>query len=165
VAQTWEVKQDVLLLAFFPHMHLRGKSFRYEALYPDGRGEILLDVPRYDFNWQHRYVLAEPKRLPKGSRLVCTAVYDNSPGNPNNPDPSATVKAGTQSWDEMYNGYFDVCLADEDLTQPVAWNVALGRGARKVFRPRVAFLTVLAGGLFLAWGRVRRWARSRPAAA
>jgi peroxiredoxin len=161
VAQTWEVKQDVLLLAFFPHMHLRGKSFRYEAVYPDGRGEILLDVPRYDFNWQHRYVLAGPKRLPKGSRLVCTAVYDNSTGNPNNPDPAATVRAGTQSWDEMFNGYFEVCLADEDLTRPVAWTVAVWREARKVFRPRVAFVVVLASGLFLGWGRLRRRARSR----
>ena len=163
VAQTWELKRDVLLLAFFPHMHLRGKSFRYEAVYPDGRGEILLDVPRYDFNWQHRYVLAEPKRLPAGSRLVCTAVYDNSAGNPNNPDPAATVKAGTQSWDEMFNGYFDVCLADEDLTQPVPWHVSLVGAARKVFRPRVAFLIVLAGGLFIGWRRLRRWARSLPA--
>jgi thiol-disulfide isomerase/thioredoxin len=164
VAQTWEVKRDVLLLAFFPHMHLRGKSFRYEAVYPDGRAETLLDVPRYDFNWQHRYVLAEPKRLPAGARLVCTAVYDNSANNPNNPDPAATVKAGTQSWDEMFNGYFDVCLADEDLTRPVAWNVAVWREARKVFRPRLAFVAVLAGGLFLGWGRLRRWARGLPPA-
>jgi hypothetical protein len=61
----------------------------------------------------------------------------------------------------MFNGYFEVCLADEDLTRPVAWNVAVWREARKVFRPRVAFVVVLAGGLFLGWGRLRRRARSR----
>src|SRR5207248_2886230 len=83
----------------FPHMHLRGKSFRYEALYPDGKSEILLDVPRYDFNWQHRYVLAEPKRLPAGTRVRCIAHYDNSADNPANPDPSATVRAGQQTTD------------------------------------------------------------------
>jgi peroxiredoxin len=162
VGQTWEVKRDVLLLAFFPHMHLRGKSFRYEALYPDGTAEVLLDVPRYDFNWQHRYVLAEPKRLPAGTRLRCTAVYDNSADNPANPDPDATVNTGTQSWEEMFNGYFDVALADEDLTQPVPWSESLARAVRGTFRPRLAGLTVLAGGLFLAWGRLRRWARGQP---
>src|SRR5437868_11050081 len=97
-------------------MHLRGKSFRYEVTYPDGSAEVLLDVPRYDFSWQHRYELAEPKRLPAGSLLRCTAVYDNSADNPANPDPAATVRAGRQSWDEMFNGYFDVARADEDRT-------------------------------------------------
>ena len=101
----------------FPHMHLRGKSFRYEAVYPDGRVETLLDVPRYDFNWQHRYELAEPKRLPAGTTLRCIAHYDNSRDNPANPDPDATVRAGKQSWDEMFNGYYDVALADQDLTR------------------------------------------------
>lgn len=116
VSQTWAVQDDLLLFAMFPHMHLRGKSFRYEVVYPDQSVEILLDVPRYDFNWQHRYELAEPKRLPKGSMMRCIAIYDNSGGNPANPDPSATVRAGPQSWDEMFNGYWDVALADQDLT-------------------------------------------------
>lgn len=119
VEQTWRAPADVLLLAMFPHMHLRGKSFRYEAEYPDGASEVLLDVPAYDFSWQHRYVLAEPKRLPEGTVLRCIAVYDNSAGNPANPNPDAEVRAGKQSWDEMFNGYFEWCLADEDLTRSV----------------------------------------------
>jgi hypothetical protein len=114
----------------------------------------LLSVPRYDFNWQHRYVLAEPKRLPAGSRLRCTAVYDNSAGNPNNPDPSATVRAGEQSWDEMFNGYFDVVLADADRTSTGA---VLARNLRGLFRPDVVALSVAAGCLFL----LRGWARRR----
>ncbi len=108
--------EDVLLLSMFPHMHLRGRSFRYEALYPDGRSEILLDVPRYDFNWQNRYVLAEPRRLPAGTILRCTAHFDNSEGNLSNPDPGATVRAGKQTTDEMFNGYFDIALSDQDRT-------------------------------------------------
>ncbi len=154
VSQTWLVNRDVLLLGFFPHMHLRGKSFRYEALYEDGTSEILLDVPRYDFNWQNRYELAEPKRLPAGSRLRCTAVYDNSADNPANPDPTAEVHAGTQSWDEMFNGYFDVVLADEDLTQPVPWQLRPWQAARPFFRPGIAGLLLALGGVYLSRRRL-----------
>ncbi|MDB5312499.1 MAG: hypothetical protein JWO38_6701 [Gemmataceae bacterium] len=115
VEQTWTADRDYLLLAMFPHMHLRGKSFRYAAEYPDGTAEILLDIPGYDFNWQHRYELAEPKRLPAGTVIRCTAVFDNSTGNPANPDPAATVRTGLQSTDEMFNGYFDITPADQDM--------------------------------------------------
>jgi hypothetical protein len=94
VEQTHLFAEDVLLLAMLPRMHRRGKSFRYEAVYPGGQTEILLDVPRHDFNWQHRYMLAEPKRLPAGTTLRCTANYDNSPTNPANPKPDVTVRAG-----------------------------------------------------------------------
>jgi hypothetical protein len=157
MSQTWEVKRDVLLLSLFPHMHLRGKSFRYAVRYPDGTEEVLLDVPRYDFNWQHRYELAEPKRLPAGTRLVCTAVYDNSEDNPANPDPGATVRTGTQSWEEMFNGYFDVVLADEDLTREAAWHRVLWRRARAVGRPPVAALLLLVGGVYLSRRRLASW--------
>ena len=75
------------LYSLLPHMHLRGKSFRFEAVYPDGRREVLLDVPRYEFEWQNVYVLSEPKLMPEGSVLRCLARYDNSAGNPSNPDP------------------------------------------------------------------------------
>jgi peroxiredoxin len=164
VSQTWQVNRDVLLLSYFPHMHLRGKSFRYEAFYPDGTSEILLDVPRYDFNWQNRYEPAEPKRLPAGSHLRCTAVYDNSADNPANPDPTAEVRAGTQSWDEMFNGYFDVALADEDLTLPIPVLLRVWQAVRPCFRPGVAFLFVAIGCIFLS----RRWltnpSRARSAA-
>ncbi len=100
-----KVPRDALLISMTPHMHLRGKSFRYEAFFPDGRHEVLLDVPRYDFNWQLRYELAEPMLLPKGTKLKATAVYDNSADNPNNPDPEKTVHWGQQSWDEMMIGF------------------------------------------------------------
>ncbi|HJT76818.1 MAG TPA: cytochrome c, partial [Gemmataceae bacterium] len=100
-------REDALLLSFFPHMHLRGKSFAYRAVYPDGRAEVLLSVPRYDFNWQTNYELAEPLKLPAGTRIECTAHYDNSAGNPNNPDPKRTVGWGEQTWDEMMIGFVD----------------------------------------------------------
>jgi hypothetical protein len=88
---------------------LRGKSFRYEAIYSDGRREVLLSVPRFDFMWQHRYTLSEPKLLPAGTTLRGVAIYDNSAANRSNPDPSATVKCGPQTTDEMFNGYYDFC--------------------------------------------------------
>jgi peroxiredoxin len=156
VSQTWQINDDVLLLSLFPHMHLRGKSFRYELLHPGGEVEVLLDVPRFDFRWQHRYVLAEPRRLPAGTRLRCSAVYDNSPANPANPDPSATVRTGPQSWDEMFNGYFDVVLDDQDLTRPAPWHVTLRSATRSIFRPEVCVLLVLAGGLCLVRQRLKR---------
>ena len=99
-------REDVTLLSLTPHMHLRGKAFRYDAKYPDGSTETLLDVPKYDFNWQLRYEFAEPKLIPKGTVVTCTATFDNSAGNPNNPDPSQQVTWGQQSWDEMMIGFF-----------------------------------------------------------
>lgn len=104
---------DALLLCLMPHMHLRGKSFLYEAIYPDGTREILLDVPRYDFNWQTAYRLAEPKLLPSGTKIHCVACYDNSAKNLNNPDPTRLVTWGAQTWDEMMIGYFDIALPVE----------------------------------------------------
>jgi peroxiredoxin len=101
------VIKDAVVLSFFPHMHVRGKSFEYQAIYPDGRKEVLLSVPQYDFNWQHTYRLQEPLRLPKGSEIRCIAHYDNSADNPANPDPKKTVKWGDQTWDEMMLGYLD----------------------------------------------------------
>jgi peroxiredoxin len=98
---------DQLMLAMFPHMHLRGKAFRYTAHYPDGKQEVLLDVPGYDFNWQNSYEFAEPKLMPKGTRLECDAWFNNSESNLANPDPTATVRWGDQTWEEMMIGYFD----------------------------------------------------------
>lgn len=106
--------QDLTLLSLSPHMHLRGKSFRFEAVFPDKQREVLLDVPRYDFNWQTRYMLAEPRILPPGTRIVCTAAFDNSESNLANPDPEETVRWGDQSWEEMMIGYFDVLLPRDD---------------------------------------------------
>jgi Copper type II ascorbate-dependent monooxygenase, C-terminal domain len=96
------------ILNFFPHMHLRGKSFEYTVVYPDGHSELLLRVPKYDFFWQLDYQLTKPLTIPPGSQIICTASYDNSPNNPKNPDPTATVRFGEQSWEEMMIGFYDV---------------------------------------------------------
>jgi peroxiredoxin/mono/diheme cytochrome c family protein len=163
VEHAWLMPADMLLFAMFPHMHLRGKSFRYEAVYPDGQTEILLDVPRYDFNWQHRYVLAEPKRLPAGTTLRCVAIYDNSANNPANPDPGATVRTGPQSWDEMFNGYFDVALADQDLARPPTWREMIGTTLRNSARLAIMVAFSVLGGGFLLFLRSRRPSVDRPA--
>jgi peroxiredoxin len=107
--------RDMLMLAMFPHMHLRGKAFRYTAIYPDDQREILLDVPHYDFGWQNSYEFVEPKRMPQGTRLYCEAWYDNSEDNLANPDPTVTVRWGDQTWEEMMIGYFDATPADQEL--------------------------------------------------
>lgn len=103
-------RHDVRLLSFMPHMHLRGNSFRYTLAAADERmpAEVLLDVPAFDFGWQSYYVLSEPRTIPRGSRLTCDATFDNSAGNPANPDPTATVRWGEQTWEEMMIGYVDV---------------------------------------------------------
>jgi hypothetical protein len=113
VEKTWTAPREVLLLAMFPHMHLRGRSFRYEAIFPGGGSETLLHVPNYDFNWQHRYELSRPKPLPAGTIIKATARYDNSADNPVNPDPNAIVRAGQQTTDEMFNAYFDIAAPIE----------------------------------------------------
>jgi peroxiredoxin len=107
--------QDILLLSMTPHTHLRGKAFKYEAIYPDGSQEILVDVPHYDFNWQNTYILTKPKLLPKGTQIHCVAYYDNSTKNRSNPDPNATVRWGDQTWEEMMIGYFNMTPAKQDL--------------------------------------------------
>lgn len=92
---------DVTLRQILPHTHLRGKSWEYSAVYPDGRKEIILSVPRYDFNWQTSYQFAEPLKLPRGTKIIAVAHYDNSAGNPSNPDPKKEVTWGDQTWEEM----------------------------------------------------------------
>ena len=87
-ATSQPIGKDLTLLSLSPHMHLRGKAFRYELVLPTGEREVLLDVPAYDFNWQTRYRLAEPRQLPVGSVIFCRAVFDNSKDNLANPDPT-----------------------------------------------------------------------------
>ena len=106
------VPSDVRVIALMPHMHLRGKAFRYEVTFPDGRRERLLEVPRYDFNWQLEYRLTEPLEIPRGSQIGITGWFDNSERNPANPDPTATVKWGPQTEDEMLLGYVEYYLAN-----------------------------------------------------
>jgi hypothetical protein len=107
VESEWVVPRNTLLLSFMPHMHLRGKDFVYQAEYPNGRKEIILSIPRYDFNWQTSYRVAEPVLLPKGTKLHCFAHFDNSAGNPANPDPKKEVRWGDQTWEEMMIGWVD----------------------------------------------------------
>lgn len=98
---------DVNVMAWMAHMHVRGKAFKFEVTLPDGKTETLLNIPKYDFNWQLRYDYAMPHFLPRGSTVKITAVYDNSPGNPANPDPTKTVRWGQQTFDEMMIGYME----------------------------------------------------------
>ena len=97
----------MMLMSFVPHMHVRGKAFKYELITADGKTETLLDIPHYDFNWQIQYQYAEPKFIPAGSKVRITAVFDNSPNNPANPDPNKTVRWGPQTSDEMMIGYVE----------------------------------------------------------
>jgi hypothetical protein len=108
---------DALLLSFFPHMHLRGKTFAYNILHADGTAEPLLRV-NYDFYWQLSYRLAQPLTLKAGTVLQAVATFDNSRNNPHNPDPDAAVYWGDQTYDEMMVGFFDVAVpADVDKSR------------------------------------------------
>jgi Ca2+-binding EF-hand superfamily protein/thiol-disulfide isomerase/thioredoxin len=105
--QSRRVPFDIPITGYMAHMHIRGKAFKYEVTYADGKTETLLDIPRYDFNWQLRYDYKQPKLIPGGSTLTITAVYDNSAENKANPDPTKLVKWGSQTVDEMMLGYFE----------------------------------------------------------
>lgn len=96
--------RDFILYKLTPHSHFRGSASEFVAIYPDGKQETLLSVPKYDFNWQTTYTLKTPKQIPAGTRIVHTTVYDNSTQNPANPDPNRTVPWGEQSFDEMLYG-------------------------------------------------------------
>ena len=105
-----EFGSDVTLISLQPHMHYRGRDYEYKAVYPSGETEVLLRVPNYDFNWQLTYFLEKPKLMPRGTRIECTAHYDNSANNPANPDPKTTVTYGEQSWDEMMSGWIEIAF-------------------------------------------------------
>lgn len=135
-ATTFRALPQAKLLSLMPHMHLRGKAFKYIALYPNGKEEILLDVPAYDFNWQTAYRLAEPKTLPKGTRVRGIAHFDNSEYNLNNPNPNKSVRWGDQTWDEMMIGYFDVAIPKQKeavADKPKVTNAARER-AKQIFK-------------------------------
>lgn len=107
VTAAYVFDKDVELINFMPHMHLRGKDMRYEAVYPDSKRETLLAVPAFNFNWQTIYLLKKPLPIPKGTRLIVTAHFDNSTRNKYNPDASATVRWGDPTEDEMMVGWLD----------------------------------------------------------
>ncbi|MHC5542376.1 alkyl hydroperoxide reductase, partial [Singulisphaera rosea] len=118
VRSSYVFETDGELYSLMPHMHLRGKSFRYTATFPDGHSEVLLSVPGYDFAWQSVYRLTKPRHLPKGTRIDCLAHFDNSSKNPANPDPSKKVIWGEQTFEEMMIGYVDVAFLDKTPEVP-----------------------------------------------
>lgn len=110
--------RPILIHSFMPHLHLRGIGFQYKAVYPDGNEEILLNIPEYDFNWQYGYELAEPKYIPAGTLLQCIAWFDNSAENPANPDPSAIVRFGEPTADEMMIGWMEYTELPQGTPDP-----------------------------------------------
>jgi hypothetical protein len=119
IKATYEFDHDAHIVSLMPHMHLRGKDVIYRAFYPNGKSEVLLSVPRYDFGWQVYYYPAKPLFMPKGTRIEAIAHYDNSANNPRNPDPAKDVRFGEQTWDEMMNAFFDFTVGIEEYTQVV----------------------------------------------
>ena len=125
-ADNWEIsgemtiKEPITLYAFAPHMHLRGKDIKYTLILPDGRQQILLNVPKFDFNWQLHYELSEPLKIPAGSKMVAVAHYDNSIKNRYNPAPQKEVFWSEQSWDEMFIPWFEYTVDSKALTKSVA---------------------------------------------
>jgi len=105
VKSTYTFQQPGHIVGFMPHMHLRGKDFKYTLVSPEGQETVLLSVPRYDFNWQNDYVPVEPIAVVKGGRIDCLAHFDNSSVNKYNPDPTKEVKWGDQTWEEMMIGW------------------------------------------------------------
>jgi hypothetical protein len=128
-ADNWEIKgemtvqKDITIYAFAPHMHLRGKDIKYILVWPDGHEQTLLNVPKYDFNWQLHYELKDPLKVPAGSKLVAIAHYDNSLKNRYNPAPQKEVFWSEQSWDEMFIPWFEYTVDSVDLTK-----IAAGKG-------------------------------------
>jgi predicted Zn finger-like uncharacterized protein len=122
---TEPIDNDVIISALMPHLHMRGKSFVMDAITPDGKTQTLISLPRWDFNWQYQYQLAEPIALPKGSKISVTAVWDNSDKNPNNILPPVDVGFGEQTFDEMFIGYVNFIIPKKPAT-----------GVKSMGRPR-----------------------------
>lgn len=115
-----EIERDAYLYEMTPHMHYRGKYMGYTANYPDGTSELLLSVPKYDFNWQFNYLLEEPVFLPAGTRLTAHGAMDNSDRNPANPDPSKPVHFGLQTKHEMFFGFVTLRYVGDSPNNMVA---------------------------------------------
>ena len=129
--QSYTFKNDSRIVSFLPHFHLRGKSAKYEATYPDGSTEILLDVPQYDFNWQTTYKYSDFKDVPKGTKITFTSVWDNSTGNQYNPDPTKTVRFGQPTTDEMSFGYMSFINDSGEYEAMFGRGRGEGRGGRR----------------------------------
>ncbi|NND66028.1 MAG: redoxin family protein [Halioglobus sp.] len=115
----FEFYDDATIYWLVPHAHYRGKAGKFELRYPDGRTEVVLSVPNYDFNWQRTYAFEEPIKVPAGTRIVHRMVYDNSSNNPGNPDPGREVPWGLQSWDEMLYGSVSFSWDNERSDAPL----------------------------------------------
>lgn len=126
VTSCWTTKEDIHLSTLMPHMHLRGKAMKFEAVYPDGRSEVMIDVPAYSFSWQTVYYLKKPISLPKGTRIVVTALFDNSTKNKYNPDPKQAVRFGDPTYDDMMIGWISYTVDKQNLKDVTAQN----RGGR-----------------------------------
>ncbi len=113
-------KQPATLHSVTPHMHLRGRTMKFETLYPDGRREVIASIPRYDFNWQLTYQLVQPKKIAPGTWAVLSGSWDNSVRNPANPDSKKTIRWGDQSFDEMFLGWYNVTWEQDKPTAPAA---------------------------------------------
>jgi len=118
--------EDAEFVWMFPHMHVRGKDMTYKLIFPDGKTETILSVPKYDFNWQLGYDLARPIAVPKGTRLVVTAHFDNSVNNKFNPDPNRTVYYGDMTWEEMMFPFFSV-IVDKNVNPRRVIQIVRGR--------------------------------------
>lgn len=133
VKSAFTFRDDAHIVSLMPHMHLRGKDFLIKAIYPDGKDQILLNVPKYDFNWQTYYVPKEPIVIPKGTKIECVAHYDNSKNNKFNPDPNKEVAWGEQTWEEMMIGWVSYYIdspAGAKPAEPAKPVTSSGSGAR-----------------------------------
>jgi mono/diheme cytochrome c family protein len=115
VVSVHAITEPITIYGLTPHLHLRGKSMKYTVTWPDGRDEVLLSVPKYDFNWQVYYELDTPRHIPAGSKITVTTLFDNSPKNRYNPAPEKAVFWSEQSWDEMYAPQVRVTIDSRDL--------------------------------------------------
>ncbi|MBI1765532.1 MAG: cytochrome c [Acidobacteria bacterium] len=124
VTACFTTKEDMHIINFMPHLHLRGKAVEYKAFYPDGKAEILLNVPQYDFSWQTAYYFKQAKAIPKGTRIMVTAYFDNSTKNKYNPDPTKAVRYGEPTYDEMMIGWLDYTNDNERVKPTTALNLS-----------------------------------------
>ena len=123
-------QEDVTLYGLWPHMHLRGKDMTFIATFPDGREEVLLHVPKYDFYWQLQYQLASPCIFRPGSTIKAIGHFDNSTRNKYNPRPDAPVYWSEQSWDEMFNGWMELSVDRHVITRQAVYSLATPMNSR-----------------------------------
>ncbi|HEY7183622.1 MAG TPA: thiol-disulfide isomerase [Blastocatellia bacterium] len=123
VTACWTAPHDIHLIGAAPHMRKRGKAMEYKVFYPDGRSEVLLNVPRYDFSLQTFYYFKQSIAIPKGARFMVTGYFDNSAGNKNNLDPDQEARFGEPTYDEMMIGWIEYTVDGQSLKQAAALNV------------------------------------------